>query len=236
MKPRPHVICHMCTTIDGKILAARWGKLASSASKLFEKTADSFKVGAWIVGTTTMREFSGRPGKLPRARRPASRVDHLANPGAKTFAIGADAKGVLRFREPEVDGDHVVVLVTEQVSSDYLAHLAAAGVSYLFCGDARVDPKVALAKLRGKLGVTKLMLEGGGAFNGAVLAAGLVDEVSQVILPIVDGGAGVASIFDIAGPTRRAAATLRLQSHEVLAGGAIWARYRVTGQVKVSKR
>ena len=24
---RPYVICHMCTTIDGKILGSRWKKL-----------------------------------------------------------------------------------------------------------------------------------------------------------------------------------------------------------------
>src|SRR5262245_2612743 len=38
---RPYVICHMCTTIDGKILGDRWGKLPSheDSATLFETTA-----------------------------------------------------------------------------------------------------------------------------------------------------------------------------------------------------
>jgi riboflavin biosynthesis pyrimidine reductase len=38
---RPHVICHMCTTIDGKILVDRWRRLpgGEAAGDLFESTA-----------------------------------------------------------------------------------------------------------------------------------------------------------------------------------------------------
>ena len=59
---RPYVICHMCTTIDGKILGDRWGKLpgCKDSATLFETTAASFGIGAWLVGTTTMKEFAGR--------------------------------------------------------------------------------------------------------------------------------------------------------------------------------
>jgi len=59
---KPYVICHMCTSIDGKILTKRWGKMPgrAGAASVFETTAASFGVGAWLVGTTTMREFSGR--------------------------------------------------------------------------------------------------------------------------------------------------------------------------------
>ena len=76
------------------------------------------------------------------------------------FAIGADAKGKLRFRKPDVEGDHLIVLVSEKVSQAYLAHLQEAGVSYLFCGEQHVDLGVALDKLRRVLGIRgRLMLE-----------------------------------------------------------------------------
>ena len=129
----------MCTTLDGKILGDRWGKLPGykHQSDLFETTAASFGIGAWIVGTATMDEFDGPKIKLPKAKATVPRKDHIANPGAKRLAIGADAKGVLRFQENEVGGDHVVLLVTERASNDYLAHLQAAGVSYLFCGSKK---------------------------------------------------------------------------------------------------
>lgn len=228
---KPYVICHMVTSVDGKILGDRWGRLpgGQSTADLFESTAESFGIPAWLVGTTTMREFMGREQALPRGGARIPREDHVADPKTKRFAIGADAKGVLRFQEGEVDGDHVVLLVSDRVSNGYLAHLRDAGVSYLFCGRDRVDLKVALSKLREKLRLRKLMLQGGGTFNGAMLKEGLVDELSQIVVPIADGGGPeITGVFDAPGePLPKAAAILRLQSHEVLGGGAVWLRYRV---------
>lgn len=227
---RPYVICHMCTSIDGKIIGDRWGKLPGykHESDLFENTAASIGINAWLVGTRTMDEFDGRKTSLPRAPKNFVRRDHIANRSAKSLAIGADAKGVLRFQENEVGGDHVVLLVTDRVTNDYLAHLQSAGVSYLFCGKKQIDLPTALRKLGRAFKLRKLMLQGGGTFNGAMLRAGLVDEISHLAVPVADGGTGVASMFDIPGETpAKSAAKLRLLSHKLLPGGVLWARYRV---------
>ena len=231
---KPYVICHMCTTIDGKILGDRWGKLpgGKDSATLFETTAASFGIGAWLVGTTTMDEFDGPKVKLPHSLKPVIHRDHIANNKAKRLAIGADAKGVLRFQKSEVGGDHVVLLVTERVSDDYLAHLQSAGVSYLFCGKKEIDLQLALRKLGSAFHLRKLMLQGGGKFNGAMLKAGLVDEISHVVVPVVDGGVGISSFFDIPGkPPPKAAATIRLLSRKPLPGGVTWLRYRVAGKL-----
>lgn len=230
---KPYVVCHMCTTIDGRILTDRWPRLPGrkDAASLFESTADSFGIGAWLVGTTTMREFAGRQVKLKPAGRRIERGDHVADQSARRFAIGADAKGKLRFQEPDVEGDHVVLLVSAQVSQAYLAHLQDAGVSYLLCGEDRVNLMVALDKLRRVLGIRRLMLEGGGTFNGALLREGLVDEISQIVVPVADGGRGVSTMFDIPGdPPRKSAAALRLKSQRKLPGGVSWLRYTVVGR------
>jgi 2,5-diamino-6-(ribosylamino)-4(3H)-pyrimidinone 5'-phosphate reductase len=230
MKPRPYVICHMCTTIDGRILTERWGRLPAgqTGGELFDTTERKFGIPAWLVGTTTMREFASPSTVLGSATGLVERRDYLANPRARRFAIGADASGVLRFRKGDVNGDHVVLLITDRVSDDFLAHLQRAGVSYLFCGRRRIDLRTALQKIRRKLGLEHLLLEGGGTFNGAMLKAGLVDEISQVIVPVVDGGTGIASIFDLPGSTaRQAVARLRALSHRTLPGSVHWFRYRV---------
>jgi riboflavin biosynthesis pyrimidine reductase len=235
---KPYVICHMVTTIDGKILGNRWGKIPGpkSSASLFEDTAASFGIGAWLVGTTTMKEFQGRNQKLPKAPRPIPKRDHVVKPDAKTLGIGVDAKGVLRYQEGETHGDHVVLLVTNRVSSDYLAHLQKAGVSYLFCGDKEVDLRVALNKLAAAFKLRKLMIHGGGTFNGSALREGLIDEVSQIIVPIADGGgSAVTGVYDAPPdlkPPPKAAALLKLTSHKQLPGGAIWLRYKVVGKPK----
>jgi riboflavin biosynthesis pyrimidine reductase len=233
---KPYVICHMVTTIDGKILGNRWGKIPGpkSSASLYETTAASFGVGAWLVGTTTMDEFD-HPRKFdPKAaKEPIDRTqDFVAEPKAKSLGIGVDAKGVLRFKHNDIEGDHAVVLVTDQVSDDYLGHLRDARVSYFFCGEREVDLGVALDKLARAFKLKKLMLEGGGKFNGAMLQAGLVDEISQILVPIVDGGGpGVTGFFDAPGETpKRAAAVLRQTSHKKLPGGANWFRYKLVGK------
>jgi len=230
MKPKPYVICHMCTTIDGRILTDRWGRLpgGQTGAALFNTTERKFGIPAWLVGTTTMREFASPTAALGSAAGPVERRDYFAKPRARRFAIGVDANGVLRFRKGDVNGDHVVLLITDRVSDDFLAHLQRAEVSYLFCGHRRIDLPMALRKIRRKLGLEHLLLEGGGTFNGAMLEAGLVDEISQVIVPVVDGGAGVTTLFEVpGGAARKAVARLRALSHRTLPGSIHWLRYRV---------
>src|SRR5438105_4307121 len=79
--PPPYVICHMCTTIDGRILSNRWPPLpgGQDPGELFERTADSFGIEAWLVGTTTMREFAGRNVRLKAARQRVQQTDHVAD-------------------------------------------------------------------------------------------------------------------------------------------------------------
>jgi 2,5-diamino-6-(ribosylamino)-4(3H)-pyrimidinone 5'-phosphate reductase len=79
----------------------------------------------------------------------------------------------------------------------------------------------------------KLILQGGGKFNGAMLKAALVDEISHITVPVADGGAGVSTFFDIPGDApARAAGTLRLMSHKQMPGSVIWARYRAVARYK----
>jgi riboflavin biosynthesis pyrimidine reductase len=229
---RPHIICHMATSIDGKVLSKRWGTLpgGTDSAKLFETTATRLGVGHWVVGTTTMREFAaGYKTRLPTPAEPVPSGDFVAAPKRATLAIGTDARGELRFDKPEVDGDHIVILTTTAAPAAYLAHLRAVGASYLLCGPAKVDLPRAMRKLHAAFGLKKLVAQGGGTFNGAMLRGRLIDEISQVVVPVIDGGGpGVTGFFDAPGkPAKTAAGTLRLIRQEPLKGGVHWFRWRV---------
>jgi riboflavin biosynthesis pyrimidine reductase len=81
-----------------------------------------------------------------------------------------------------------------------------------------------------KLGVKRLLLEGGGGTNGAFLRAGLVDEFNLVLCPAVDGAKGAPSVFDStkAEADQRAPITaMMLESSQALEGGAMLLRYRI---------
>ncbi len=59
--------------------------------------------------------------------------------------------------------------------------------------------EAALETLAKAFGIKTLLLEGGGKINGTFLKAGLIDEVSVLIYPGIDGLAGVPCIFEYVG-------------------------------------
>ena len=74
----------------------------------------------------------------------------------------------------------------------------------------------------------RLLLQGGGVTNGAFLRAGLVDEISMIIFPTVDGAKGAPSVFDSSEDDAGKLAPVRsimLESHQILEGEAVWLRY-----------
>jgi hypothetical protein len=87
----------MVTTIDGRIMGGRWGKVAGQkgSANIFETTAATYRIPSWLVGTTTMKEFAGRPIKIRKTKDKIVREDHVVTRDAMGYAIGADRKGVL---------------------------------------------------------------------------------------------------------------------------------------------
>jgi riboflavin biosynthesis pyrimidine reductase len=73
--------------------------------------------------------------------------------------------------------------------------------------------------------VKKLIVEGGSHVSGAFVNAGLVDEVSVLILPLVDGRSEHPSSFEVAMDAWKSPAYLALASVEQVAPDAVWLRY-----------
>jgi len=117
--------------------------------------------------------------------------------------------------------------VSEQVPEDYLAMLREKGISYIVSGKSSVDLANAVNQLGEHFGIRILLLEGGGHINGAFLQADLVDEVSLLIVPGIDGRHDIPAVFDGVSPSRNTAVPLRLKSIEQRGPDALWIRYEV---------
>jgi 2,5-diamino-6-(ribosylamino)-4(3H)-pyrimidinone 5'-phosphate reductase len=98
-------------------------------------------------------------------------------------------------------------------------------VSYHLAGAREIDLALALEKIGARFGVRTLMLEGGGSINGSMIRAGLVDEVSVLVTPVVDGRVGTPSLFDVEGDSSRPR-RLALDAVERRADDVLWLRYR----------
>lgn len=77
-------------------------------------------------------------------------------------------------------------------------------------------------------GIKSLSLQGGGIIDGAFLQAGLIDELSLVVYPGIDGSASSPSIFEYIGKDTLPARgqSLELLSAETLHDGVVWLRYK----------
>jgi 2,5-diamino-6-(ribosylamino)-4(3H)-pyrimidinone 5'-phosphate reductase len=96
------------------------------------------------------------------------------------------------------------------------------GVVPLRAEGGRVDLAAALEALVERHGAQVVRVDSGGGLTGALLHAGLVDEVSLLVHPCLAGEAGDRRWC---GPQPPPAATLALRSAEPLDGGLVWLRY-----------
>lgn len=227
---KPHVICHMVSSVDGRILPSRWRPTGARVSGLFERLHDQLAGDAWLVGRTTGQEYAKKDTYPRHAHQSYPRETWIGRRDADAYGVVLDAHGKIAWGRSDIGGDPIIVVLTEQVSDAHLEALRADGVSYIFAGKQAVDLGLALEILNRELGIERLLLEGGGGANGAFLRAGLVDEISLVILPAIDGAKGAPSVFDSCAEETDVSApvdSMTLDSNQVLDGGAVWLRYRL---------
>lgn len=105
-------------------------------------------------------------------------------------------------------------------------------MSYIVAAAERVDIQSAIETLRKDFGIATLLVKGGGELNGAMRSAGLIDEVSLLLAPGVDGRTGRPSVFDRLTQEGVAAVPLRLLSVEQVDAGVLWIRYETARQVE----
>jgi riboflavin biosynthesis pyrimidine reductase len=224
----------MLSSIDGRIATRGW-PLTVEQRRQYELVHASYDPDGWICGRVTMEPFATHLRSEADVAREnaggAAREDFVAPGAHDSFAFAVDPHGRLAWASNEIDGDHVVAILSERVSDEYLGFLRERGVSYLLAGAREVDLALALEKIGATLGVRTLMLEGGGRINGGMLHAGLIDEVSVLVAPVADGRMGTPALFDSDGSdadghdvTPRA---LALEGVERRADGMLWLRYRV---------
>src|SRR5262245_36329041 len=227
---KPYVICHMNSSVDGRIPGSRWRPSENRMAGLFERIHEELGGGSWLIGRVTGSEYAKAQAYPSRRDQTYPRKPWFARRGAKAYGIALDAEGKIAWGRSDIGGDPVVAVLTKQVSDPHLAGLRQDGVSYIFAGEQELDLGLALEILNRELGIERLLLEGGGGSNGAFLRAGLIDELSLVVLPAVDGAKGAPSVFDSSEEEAGVPApveSMSLKECQVLDGGAVWLRYDI---------
>lgn len=192
---RPYIICHMTTSLDGKVT----GKFLSTpigarAAQTYYQIHRDYKADGFACGRVTMEgSFTGGwYPDLSELEPSYSPMDYLVDDMGDFFAVAFDPHGRLGWQtarivdeDPGYDGAQIIEVLTHQVSGRYLTYLQSMGIPYIFAGDTEIDMEEALFKLKAYFGINKLLLEGGSILNGAFQRAGVIDELSLVVAPIV---------------------------------------------------
>lgn len=230
---RPKIICHVLQSVDGNIDGSFFSQPETMpALREFSRIREEYACDAVISGATTAAEIYASiiTDNLPEVQETYPRTDWQA---AKTdkYAVIIDGEGKISWQSGMVEwrGDkmHVITILQENVSDAYIALLRQAGVAYVFAGKDSLDLPLAVRKLKEQFGIEKMLLSGGGVVDWAFLQSGLIDEISLVIPPVIDGGTGPASAFDdSAFAENHRPKALALIGVQRLDGDCIWLRYK----------
>ena len=231
---RPYTVCHMLTSLDGKIDGAYMGAPeCAPALAAYGKLREVFDCQATLYGTMTMAGSysNGFAESWEVSGTVYPKEDYVAVLDAANYIVSIDPEGSLGWSSNTIEkkgrpAAHVIEVLTEQVSGDYLDYLRKFNISYIFAGKDRLDCKLLLEKLYQLFHIERLMIAGGGLTNWSFAQENLLDELSIVIAPVADGSTETVSIFeksDFLPPCPPAA--FRLKVPEVIGENILWLRY-----------
>lgn len=200
---RPYIVCHILSSIDGRISGNLFSAPeAMQAQPIYSTIRKKYNCDAVLNGTVTCAQIyaDGYIDNLPKTKESISRKDFVAKADENKYVVCVDTEGVLRWSRNIVERggqrSHVIEILTEKVSDDYISYLQKLGISYIFAGKDSFNIPLAMKKLKQLFEINTLMITGGGVIDWSFLQAGMIDEVSLVIAPVVTGEKTAATVFD----------------------------------------
>ncbi len=227
---RPYIICHMVTSIDGKVTGDfLYTEKGTEVSETYYEINRQLKGDAFACGRVTMEtSFTNgfhpdlsafEDATVPDGDFVAQRHSYYAVSFDRHGRVGwTDSK--IHDADPGYDDCHIIEVLCEDTPKERLAYYRSIGVSYIFAGENDIDLRTALNKLCTLFDIKTLLLEGGSIINGAFQREGLIDELSLVVAPIVAGKDGLPLFTD------SSMENFFLESVKPMADNSVWLRYR----------
>lgn len=196
---RPYIICHMVTSIDGKVTGEFLSRPeCEKATDIYYELNRNYKAEGFICGRVTMESsftnewYPDLSRYKPVKHELDLKMDFVLDDMTGFYAIAFDPKGKLGWKsnriideDPGYGNAQIIEVLTEQVDERYLGYLEEMEIPYIFAGETEIDVEFALLKLKNIIGINTLLLEGGSVINGYFERADVIDELSLVVAPIV---------------------------------------------------
>ena len=220
---RPYIICHMMSSIDGRIDCAMTAQIKGVDE--YYKTLDSLNTPARLSGRITAELEMALPGKFnPEKKEIFGKEFFSKKKDSELLEIIVDTNGVLLWDEDTKYEKHHLIITSEKVTQEYLSYLDNKKISYIVCGKEKIDLKKAMEILYKEFNVKRLAVVGGPLINSSFLDCGILDEISLLIGLGIDGRKGMPGVFDgfnMEHPVTK----LKFKECKNFESGAVWLRY-----------
>ena len=214
--PRPFVFLNVAVTADGKIASEDHAVTTfgspSDSHHLYElrATADAILCGARTLEATRATLGNGAEAFRRRRLRKGLREHPLRLVVSGSGSISSSAAIWSQRFSP------ILVLTTERSRGQW-KRLRGLADDIWCLGRSTIDFRKALERLHWEHGVQRLLCEGGGELNEALIREGLVDELHITFCPLLLGGRRAPTLADGPGiPVLADAARFRLRSRRVM--------------------
>lgn len=223
---KPYIICYMMTSVDGRIDCNMVGQLAGVEE--YYPLLDELGLQSSVSGKTTAQLELAESGKFTPNNNSSygKEIVSKKTDSANGYTIVADTKGTLLWKhDSQYDKPHIL-LMSKQVSQEYLDYLDEQNISYIVTGDAKIDLAAACEVLKETFKIERLGIVGGSAINTGFLDAGLLDEVILLIGAGIDGRASFPPVFNREDDNQTTPTPLKLMEVKVYDSGAVYIRYK----------
>lgn len=221
---KPYTICHMMTSVDGRIDCQMTSELPGVED--YYSTLNELNVPTTVSGRVTAELELAEPGVF-RAENPEpyGQEGFSKKADAVGYEVVVDTKGKLLWPDAAGMEKPYLIITSEQVTKEYLRYLDRQHISWIVCGKEKIDLVRASEILAAEFHVERMGIVGGAAINTAFLDAGLLDEISIVVGAGIDGRGCMASVFDGL-DAEHPLIHLKLADVKRFDSEAVWLRYK----------
>ena len=182
-----YVILNAAMSIDGKISTIKNDSAISSKLDLVRVHKLRSTVDGIMIGISTVLGDD-----------PMLNVRYSATGTKNPTRIIIDSKARIPLNSRIIESSNkiqTIIAVTHNASSRKIKEIQKKGAQVLVYGNGKVNLRNLFQQLE-KMGLKKIIVEGGGEINWSVLKLGLVNELVVTISPVVIGGRDAKTLVE----------------------------------------
>ena len=161
---KPYIVCHMMTSLDGRIDCAMTEQLPGVQE--YYQILEALQAPTTVSGRVTAQLEMALPGDFQaKDSTPVGKEAFSRKTDAPGYEVVADTHGKLLWPDAGQEEKPLLILTSEQVPQEYLTYLDGRNISWLATGKERIDLARATEILATEFGVERMAVVGGSAIN-----------------------------------------------------------------------